>query len=95
MKEVVFTELPDGSALMSLEMTYEEMKVFASIGFLQTLKNSVEQFEDDLEDALEKAAKVAATAKPVVIQKKKASKAKKPASKKPVAKKKVSTRGKC
>ena len=50
MEVLSIKEQPNGSAIVELEMTKEEQNVFLEIGLMHCLKESVKNFEKELEN---------------------------------------------
>ena len=49
MEVISIKEQPNGSAIVELEMTKEEQNVFLEIGLVHCLKESVKNFEKEVE----------------------------------------------
>ena len=50
MEVLSIKEQPNGSAIVELEMTKEEQNVFLEIGLMHCLKESLKNFEEELEN---------------------------------------------
>jgi hypothetical protein len=49
-KDLTLTDQPDGSSILSVELTEEELNIFVGIGIRTALKEGLKKYEEELKE---------------------------------------------